>query len=167
MEVPVPSQKSRQSCIHSRLYPFLTWLPIYHQPVYVGIYFNTFSTNALKLSIRNKKKTLFKKFLYWIKAYKYKAALREVIHNNYTLYYFVYMYTQICDENALIWGFPRRMFRPPPTWNFITRGHLLNLFCVIKVIEINIWIYYYSHNRSLIQYMCSNCADSVIICEGG
>jgi hypothetical protein len=43
----------------------------------------------------------------------------------------------------------------------------LNLFCVIKVIEINIWIYYYSHNRSLIQYMCSNCADSVIICEGG
>ena len=28
------------------------------------------------------------------------------------------MYTQICDENALIWGFPRRMFWPPPTWNF-------------------------------------------------
>jgi hypothetical protein len=28
------------------------------------------------------------------------------------------MYTQICDENARIWGFPRRMFRPPPTWNF-------------------------------------------------
>ena len=27
------------------------------------------------------------------------------------------MYAQICDENALIWGFPRRMFRPPPTWN--------------------------------------------------
>ena len=46
-------------------------------------------------------------------------------------------------------------------------NNLLNLFCVIKVIEINIWIYYYSHNRSLIQYMCSNCADSVIICEGG
>jgi hypothetical protein len=42
---------------------------------------------------------------------------REVIHNNYTLYYFVYMYTQICDENALIWGFPRQMFRPPSTWN--------------------------------------------------
>ena len=41
----------------------------------------------------------------------------EVIHNNYTLYYFVYMYAQICDENALIWGFPPRMFRPPPTWN--------------------------------------------------
>ena len=30
---------------------------------------------------------------------------REIIHNNYTLYYFVYMYTQIFDENALIWGF--------------------------------------------------------------
>ena len=28
------------------------------------------------------------------------------------------MYTQIYDENALIWGFPRRMFRPPPTRNF-------------------------------------------------
>jgi len=35
----------------------------------------------------------------------------EVVHNNYTLYYFVYMYTQICDENAFIWGFPRRMIR--------------------------------------------------------
>jgi hypothetical protein len=46
-------------------------------------------------------------------------------------------------------------------------NNLLNLFCVIKVIEINIWIYYYSHNRSLIQYMYSNCADSAIICEGG
>jgi hypothetical protein len=42
----------------------------------------------------------------------------EIIHNNYTLYYFVYMHTQICDENALIWGFPRWMFRPPPKWNF-------------------------------------------------
>jgi hypothetical protein len=28
------------------------------------------------------------------------------------------MYTQICDENALIWGFLRWMLRPPPTWNF-------------------------------------------------
>jgi hypothetical protein len=43
---------------------------------------------------------------------------KNIIHNNYTLYYFVYMYTQICNENALIWGFPRRMFRPPLTWNF-------------------------------------------------
>jgi hypothetical protein len=43
-----------------------------------------------------------------------QGHFREVIHNNYTLYYFVYMYTQICDENALIWGFPRRM----STWNF-------------------------------------------------
>ena len=43
-----------------------------------------------------------------------EGRFREVIHN-YTLYYFVYMYTQICDENALLWGFPRRMFRPPPT----------------------------------------------------
>jgi hypothetical protein len=40
-----------------------------------------------------------------------QGRFREIIHNNYTLYYFVYMYTQICDENALIWGFPRRMFR--------------------------------------------------------
>jgi hypothetical protein len=47
-----------------------------------------------------------------------QGRFREVIHNNYTLYYFVYMHTQSCDENALIWGFPRRMFRPPPTWNF-------------------------------------------------
>ena len=31
-----------------------------------------------------------------------QGRFREVIHNNYTLYYFVYMYTQICDENALI-----------------------------------------------------------------
>ena len=32
-----------------------------------------------------------------------QGRFREVIHchNNYTLYYFVYMYTQICDENAL------------------------------------------------------------------
>ena len=28
------------------------------------------------------------------------------------------MYTQISDENALIWGYPQRMFRPPHTWNF-------------------------------------------------
>jgi hypothetical protein len=35
-----------------------------------------------------------------------QGRVREVMHNNYTLYYFVYMYTQICDENALIWGFP-------------------------------------------------------------
>ena len=35
-----------------------------------------------------------------------KSRFRKVMYNNYTLYYFVYMYTQICDENALIWGFP-------------------------------------------------------------
>ena len=35
-----------------------------------------------------------------------QGRFREVIHNNYVLYYFVYMHTQICDENALIWGFP-------------------------------------------------------------
>jgi hypothetical protein len=29
-----------------------------------------------------------------------QGRFREVIHNNYTLYYFVYMYTQICDEIA-------------------------------------------------------------------
>jgi hypothetical protein len=28
-----------------------------------------------------------------------QGRFREVIHNNYTLYYFVYMYTQICDED--------------------------------------------------------------------
>ena len=42
-----------------------------------------------------------------------QGRFREVIHNNYTLYYFAYMYilyTQMWDENALIWGFPRRMF---------------------------------------------------------
>ena len=44
-----------------------------------------------------------------------QGRFREVKYNNYTLHYFVYMYTQICDENALIWGCPRRMFRPPPT----------------------------------------------------
>jgi len=33
------------------------------------------------------------------------GRFREVIDNNYTLYDFVYMYAQICDENALIWGF--------------------------------------------------------------
>jgi hypothetical protein len=44
-----------------------------------------------------------------------QGRFRDVIHNNYTLYCFVYMYTQICDENALIWGFPGRIFRQPPT----------------------------------------------------
>jgi hypothetical protein len=40
------------------------------------------------------------------------GRFNEVIHNNYTLYDFVYMYAQICDENALIWGFPRlRMWK--------------------------------------------------------
>ena len=34
-----------------------------------------------------------------------QGRFREVIHNNYTLYYFVYMNTQICYENALFWGF--------------------------------------------------------------
>jgi hypothetical protein len=29
-----------------------------------------------------------------------QGRFREVIHNNYTLYYFVYMYAQICDENV-------------------------------------------------------------------
>jgi hypothetical protein len=50
-----------------------------------------------------------------------QGRFREVIHNNYALYYFIYMYiqyTQICDENTLIWGFLWRMFWPPPTWNF-------------------------------------------------
>ena len=50
-----------------------------------------------------------------------QGRFREVLHNNYTLYYFVYMYTQISDENsievenALTWGFPRRIFQPPTT----------------------------------------------------
>ena len=35
-----------------------------------------------------------------------QGRFSEVMHNNYTLYYFVYMYAQICDENALIWDFP-------------------------------------------------------------
>jgi hypothetical protein len=35
-----------------------------------------------------------------------QGRFREIIHNNYTLYYFFYMYTQICDENALIWDVP-------------------------------------------------------------
>jgi hypothetical protein len=47
-----------------------------------------------------------------------QGHFREVIHNNYTLYYFADMYAQICDENALIWGFVLRMFHPPPMWNF-------------------------------------------------
>ena len=28
-----------------------------------------------------------------------QGRFRGVMHNNYTLYYFVYMYTQICDVN--------------------------------------------------------------------
>ena len=47
-----------------------------------------------------------------------QGRFREVMHNNSTLYYFAYMYTQICDENALVWGFPRLMFRPSSTRNF-------------------------------------------------
>ena len=35
-----------------------------------------------------------------------QGRFREVIHNDYTLYYFVYMYTQLCDENGLIWVSP-------------------------------------------------------------
>ena len=95
----------------------LIWRPIYRQPVYVGIYLtlllSTFSTCALKLSIGKKKHNLKVSVM----NKRLQGRFREVIYN-YTLYYFVYMYTQICDENALIWGFPRRMFRPPPTWNF-------------------------------------------------
>ena len=36
-----------------------------------------------------------------------KLSFIGVKVNTYTLYYFVYMYTQICDENALIWGFSK------------------------------------------------------------
>ena len=69
-----------------------------------------------------------------------QGRFREVIHNNYTLYYFVYMYTQICDENALIWDFPRQMFGhlPREIVTTYTTNLTLNLVCVIKVIEINI-----------------------------
>jgi hypothetical protein len=80
--------------IFSSISRILIWRPIYRQPVYVGIYIYTFSTCALKLSIGNKKKSVMNKSL--------QGRFREVIHNNYTLYYLVYMYTQICDENALI-----------------------------------------------------------------
>jgi hypothetical protein len=34
-----------------------------------------------------------------------QGRFREVMHNNYTLYYFAYMYTQTCDEYALDLGF--------------------------------------------------------------
>ena len=69
---------------------------------------SVYITCALKLPIGNiiLKVSVMNKSL--------QGHFHEVIHNNYTLYYFVYMYTQTCDENALIWGFPRRMFRPPP-----------------------------------------------------
>jgi hypothetical protein len=80
--------------IFSSISRILIWRPIYRQPVYVGIYIYTSSTCALKLSIGNKKKSVMNKSL--------QGRFREVIHNNYTLYYLVYMYTQICDENALI-----------------------------------------------------------------
>ena len=45
-----------------------------------------------------------------------QGRFREVIHKNYILYYFVYMYAQICDENALIWGFHIAMIpvKAPP-----------------------------------------------------
>jgi hypothetical protein len=33
-----------------------------------------------------------------------QGRFREAIHNNYTCHYFVYIYTQICDKNELIWG---------------------------------------------------------------
>jgi hypothetical protein len=75
-------------------------------------YISTFSTCALKLSIGNKKNIIYKGS---VMNKSLQGRFREVIHNNYTLYYFVYMYTQICDENALIWGFLQRMFRQPPT----------------------------------------------------
>jgi hypothetical protein len=70
-------------------------------------FISTFSTCALKLSIGNNKNVILKVS---VMNKSLQGRFCEVIHNNYTLYYFVYMYTQICDANALIWGFPRRMF---------------------------------------------------------
>ena len=71
-----------------------------------------------------------------------QGRFREVIHNNYTLYYFVYMYTQICDENALIWGFPRRMFRPPPTWNFDDVNNQFDMYATILYPELSFLLRY-------------------------
>ena len=64
-----------------------------------------------------------------------QGRFRGVIHNNYTLYYFVYMYTQICDENALIWGFPATSHvkfwrRKQSIFVFICEGAKRNSRCV-------------------------------------
>ena len=65
-------------------------------------YISTFSTCALKLSIGNKKKHYLKSFCNEC----LQGCFREVIHNNYTLYYFVYMYTQICMKTHSSGVFP-------------------------------------------------------------
>jgi hypothetical protein len=78
---------------------FISNMTAYISSTSICRYISTFSTCALKLSIGNKKNII-----------AYKAVSVRL----YTLYYFVYMYTQICHEN----GFPRRIFRPSPTWNF-------------------------------------------------
>jgi hypothetical protein len=40
-----------------------------------------------------------------------QGRFREVIHNNYILYYFVYMYAQICDENDITILLSNRLLR--------------------------------------------------------
>jgi hypothetical protein len=61
-----------------------------------------------------------------------QGRFREAIHNNYTLYYFVYMYSQICDEYALIWGFPdihmwRGLNRTANVWQILRSPRVIKI----------------------------------------
>ena len=59
-----------------------------------------------------------------------QGRFREVMHNNYTLYYFAYMYTQICDEHLLI---VFMLLLISPLFEFVTVGHVLVYFCQLRV----------------------------------
>jgi hypothetical protein len=86
------------------------WLNVHKSMAAMNYFFSTMTNTVIFM-------TVMKKSL--------QGHFREVIHNNYTLNYFVYMYTQICDENALIWGFPRQMFRPPQVLKVDIYRHIL------------------------------------------
>ena len=94
----------------------LIWRPKYRQPVYVGIYLPLAPTHS-NYRLETKKHNL-KSFCNELKPTRpflwgHTQQLQIIL-----LCLRVHVYTQTCDENALIWGLPRRMFRPPTTWNF-------------------------------------------------
>jgi hypothetical protein len=87
------------------------WLNVHKSTAAMNYFFSNMTNTVIfmtlgGLRIRHTTAVPFSPLHIWI-----RILVGEVIHNNYTLYYFAYMYAQICDENALIWGFPRRIGR--------------------------------------------------------